>query len=66
MIVFLKLKKHFFMAKAGNKTIVNEASVAIFLANVKDEQKKADCLALKIMMERVTGSTAKMWGTSIV
>lgn len=54
------------MAKAQNKTKETEASVDSFLANVKDEQKKADCLALKIMMERVTGSTAKMWGTSIV
>ena len=54
------------MAKAKNKTTENDASVEDFLASVKDEQKKADCLELKSMMERVTNTPAKMWGASIV
>ncbi|OEK01504.1 hypothetical protein BFP97_08205 [Roseivirga sp. 4D4] len=54
------------MAKAKNKTTENDASVEDFLASVKDEQKKADCLELKSMMERITNTPAKMWGTSIV
>lgn len=54
------------MAKAQNKTTENQASVDTFLANVNDEQKKSDCLTLRTMMERITGSPAKMWGASIV
>lgn len=54
------------MAKAKNKTTENEASVEEFLSNVKDEQKKSDCLELKQLMETITSSPAKMWGTSIV
>lgn len=54
------------MAKAQNKTTENEASVDTFLDGVKDEQKQADCLTLKSMMERVTNTPAKMWGGSIV
>lgn len=54
------------MAKAKNKTTENDASVEDFLAAVKDEQKKADCIELKSMMERITSSPAKMWGSSIV
>ena len=54
------------MAKAENKTTETEASVDTFLANIKDDQKKADCLVLKSMMSRITDSPAKMWGASIV
>ena len=54
------------MAKAENKTKETEASVDTFLANIKDDQKKADCLVLKSMMSRITDSPAKMWGASIV
>ncbi|MFT6871479.1 MAG: nucleoid DNA-binding protein [Roseivirga sp.] len=54
------------MAKAENKTKETEASVDTFLANIKDDQKKADCLVLKSMMARITDSPAKMWGASIV
>jgi len=54
------------MAKAQNKTTENEASVDSFLASVSDQQKRSDCLALKSMMEGITGSPAKMWGASIV
>ncbi len=54
------------MAKAQNKTTETEASVDTFLANVKDEQKKSDCLELKSLMERITNCPAKMWGASIV
>jgi len=54
------------MAKAENKTKETEASVDTFLANIKDDQKKADCLVLKSMMSRITDSPFKMWGASIV
>jgi len=54
------------MAKAENKTKETEASVDTFLANIKDDEKKADCLVLKSMMSRITDSPVKMWGASIV
>lgn len=48
------------------KTKKNNASVSAFLANVKDQQKRADCKAVAKMMREATGKRAKMWGTSIV
>lgn len=54
------------MSKAQNKTVENDGSVDDFLNSVKDEQKKADCLVLKSMMENITNTPAAMWGASIV
>lgn len=52
--------------KAQLKTRKTTASVAGFLATVKDEQRRADCQELVAMMEAATGAKAKLWGTSIV
>lgn len=54
------------MAKNTNKTIETKASVADFLATVKDEQKRNDCLAIAKLITKHTGLKAKMWGTAIV
>ncbi len=47
------------------KTKPNTASVAKFLADI-DPKRKEDCLALKKLMQEVTGEKPKMWGPSIV
>ena len=54
------------MAKAKNKTTVNDASVVAFLSAVKDDQKREDSFKILEMMERLSGYPPKMWGTSIV
>jgi len=51
---------------AGNKTTENDGDVDAFLAAVEDDVKRTDSLALKKMMERVSGEPAKMWGDSLV
>jgi hypothetical protein len=38
----------------------------LFLQNVADDQRRADCLAVAEMMSSITRSPAKMWGPSIV
>lgn len=48
------------------KTRENKASVATFLKNIEDPQKRADCKAIAKIMRDATGVPAKMWGTSIV
>jgi hypothetical protein len=54
----------FFMAEL--KTQVNKASVDKFLKSIKDSQKRADCLVISKMMEKISKSKPEMWGTSIV
>jgi hypothetical protein len=51
---------------AEPKTKVNAASVAGFVAKVKDARERADCNAIIEIMEAATKSKAKMWGTAIV
>lgn len=48
------------------KTKPTEVSVAAFLDNVADPQRREDAGAIRAMMERITGEPAKMWGASIV
>jgi len=48
------------------KTKATTASVSGFLASVKDEQRRNDCLTLVKMLQQVTRAEPKMWGTSIV
>jgi Domain of unknown function (DU1801) len=48
------------------KTQENEHDVDAFLSAVENPGRREDALALRDMMERVTGCPAKMWGTSIV
>ena len=48
------------------KTKATNASVAKFLEGVKDDERRADCLAVAKIMKKATGHDAKMWGPSIV
>ncbi|HAH47743.1 DUF1801 domain-containing protein [uncultured Gimesia sp.] len=48
------------------KTQKNDASVDQFLTGIKDEQQRADCLALLELMQGLTGEPAVMWGTTKV
>lgn len=48
------------------KTKPNRQNVEEFLNSIGDAQKQADSFRLKELMERLTGSKAKMWGDSIV
>ncbi|MGH7713503.1 MAG: DUF1801 domain-containing protein [Gemmatimonadaceae bacterium] len=48
------------------KTKATDASVHKFLASVKDEKKRSDCLTVLALMKDVTKAEPKMWGTSIV
>jgi len=54
------------MAVVALKTKQNEASVAGFLAGVKDGQRRKDCQAISKLMKAATGEPPKMWGASIV
>lgn len=51
---------------AKNKTIETQNSVAGFLATVKDEKKRDNCLAITELIKKHTMLKPKMWGTSIV
>jgi hypothetical protein len=53
------------MAKA-NKTTLTEASVEEYIANIADEGRRADCVALAKLMSAVTRKPPKMWGPAIV
>ncbi len=48
------------------KTQKNDASVDKFLAGIKDEQKRTDCLTVLELMKELTGEPAVMWGKAIV
>lgn len=48
------------------KTKATAASVDKFLAGVKDEKRRKDCLTVAKLMQQVTKSPPKMWGSSIV
>ena len=54
------------MAKADNKTKPTDLSVDAFLAGIEDDGRRADALALRALLERVSGEPAVMWGPSIV
>ena len=48
------------------KTKETDASVEVFLDNIKDEQRREDCKAVAKLMQQVTKEKPKMWGSSIV
>ncbi len=48
------------------KTKVNKASVSKFLNTIKDAEKRSDCIATSLMMEKATKSKPEMWGDTIV
>ncbi|MBT3274127.1 MAG: DUF1801 domain-containing protein [Spirochaetales bacterium] len=49
-----------------SKTQENDAGVDKFLASIKDDQQRADCLALLELMKEQTGESAAMWGKTKV
>lgn len=51
---------------AENKTQPTDASVDEFINTVENPKKREDAVALKKMMEEMTGEKAVMWGPSIV
>lgn len=51
---------------AKNKTTETKASVAGFLATLKDEKKSKDCAVLIALIAKATAFEPKMWGASIV
>jgi hypothetical protein len=44
----------------------NHADVENFLASVKDEQRRADCMAVLELMKELSGEPAVMWGKFVV
>ncbi|MDA1196255.1 MAG: DUF1801 domain-containing protein [Planctomycetota bacterium] len=51
---------------AARKTQKNHADVDKFLAGVKDEARRADCLTILELMKELSGEPAAMWGKSII
>jgi len=48
------------------KTRRNDDDVEAFLANIENESRRDDALAVLEIMQRVTGEAPEMWGGSIV
>ena len=48
------------------KTKPTEATLESYLAGIADESRREDCKVIAALMERVSGSPPRMWGTSIV
>ena len=48
------------------KTKATKASVAEFLRKIPDASRRRDCMTMRKLMERVTGSKPAMWGSSMV
>lgn len=51
---------------AEMKTKPSDQSVAEFIHQIDDEQKRKDCVELDKLMKDVTGEDGVMWGPSIV
>ncbi|OOG78131.1 DUF1801 domain-containing protein [Algoriphagus sp. A40] len=51
---------------AETKTKPTEVSVDDFINAVESPKKREDAIALKQMMEEITGEQAKMWGPTII
>ncbi len=48
------------------KTSENDIDPLNFIANLEDEQQKADCEKLISLFRRASGAEPKMWGDSII
>lgn len=48
------------------KTQANNASVKAFIANVKNEKRRADATVIAKIMASISGKRAKMWGPGII
>ena len=51
---------------AENKTKPTTKSVPEFLEQIEDPRRKADSKTISALMEKLSGSQAKMWGDAIV
>lgn len=51
---------------AGLKTQPNDGDVDAFLASVEDDRRRRDAMAIREIMTRLSGTEARMWGSSIV
>lgn len=49
-----------------NKTKPAKLSVTTFVNGIEDKQQRADVKKVATMMQKATGSRAKMWGSNIV
>lgn len=54
------------MAKAQNKTVATDQSVADFIAEIADEKKRDESQILLEIMTRLSGEEPKMWGASLI
>ena len=48
------------------KTRPTEQSVDSFINDIRDEARRADCLALTELMKRVTNEEPQIWGSGVV
>jgi len=48
------------------KTKLNDVSVVKFINSIKDESNRNDCFVIMKLMQKITKSEPKMWGSSIV
>jgi hypothetical protein len=53
------------MGKYEPKTKPSDASVADFIASIRDEERRADCRKLVRMMRKATGKAPRLWATMI-
>ena len=51
---------------AENKTKPTTVPVQEFLDEIEDPGRRADCIRITEIMQKLTGAEAKMWGESIV
>lgn len=54
------------MTKAKLKTTPQKKSVAVFLAGIKDAEKRIDAQTIDRLLQKITGLKPVLWGTSIV
>jgi hypothetical protein len=53
------------MAKYEPTTRPTKESVTGFIARIRDEERREDCLKLVRMMKKATGKSPRMWGTMV-
>ena len=51
---------------AENKTKPTDADVAQYLAQIENDERRADCVALAALMAKVSKHPPQMWGAAIV
>ena len=48
------------------KTKLNDGSVGDFISSIEDPVRRADCLKITDLMQKLTGEPPRMWGDSMV